>query len=595
MRSYFLNWIHGISFKNRIRTAFMCLLIFAVASTGGVSYYIVAGVIERQALKQSQDSLNKSAQVLDERLRKILVYMMTITISQPFKDLVVDLSEQDSRNYYKHLSNLQPIFDQFTLNEHSVGSVLISTSIGDFYSTTQRRLTEHPFQQTELYRQMTSSTANQRVYWSEEHKDELFSDGKSVISLVFQPFTQNLSVKDIYIIVNVDAPTIFKLVDSTFDELDRESFILAGGKSSVFKRQGSYWDLLQSGGLFERIGKETEDFFVFSHNDKEMYLINYAKLQVYSDWTLFTVQPRSKLLRLIDGIRWSSIAIVIVCAILTLYITNVLTGILFKPLMKMQFLMNRVGQNNLHLRFHSPYQDELAQMGEKFNQMLDEIMALMEQNTQMEKDKHVAEVKALQAQINPHFLYNSLNMVFLKCMDNQYDKAKEMVISLSRLFELGLNKGLEGTTVEQELHHVEYYMKIQMACYRDLFDYRIHVQDKSLLAYPMLKILLQPLVENSILHGFKNQTTGGEIDIFVEREHDFIVLTVQDNGSGMDPQAVKRTIHDKSADSYALRNVYNRLKLYGGDRAQMSITSIPGATTRIQLFIPIRADGGERN
>jgi two-component system sensor histidine kinase YesM len=587
MYPIFLKFLHRLSFKNRIRAAFMCILIFAVATTGGVSYYIVSNVMEEQALKQSQDTLNKTSQVLDEKLRKILLYSMTFTMSQPFKDLLSDLGEQDSSDYYKHFSALQPLFDQFTLNERAIDSVLISSAIGDFYSTTKWRLVERPFKSTILYREMGDVLSKQRIYWSEEHPDELFSEGNRVISLVFEPFPQR-EQEDIHIIVNVNARAIHDLIVGPYNEVNRVPYLLTGNKTSVFNAQ---LELLESSDLTQMISSQMEDSFVFEHK-KEEYLINYAKIQGYPDWTIVTAQPKSELLSLIAGIRWNSIIIVLICALLTLYITNVLTSYIFRPLTQLQYLMNRIGQNNLHLRFHSEYNDELTQMGEKFNNMLDEINLLMERNSKIERDKHIAEVKALQAQINPHFLYNSLNMVFLKCMDNQYDKAKEMVVSLSKLFELGLNNGLEGTTVGRELEHVKYYMKIQQACYRGLFEYRIHVQDPSLLLLPIMNLLLQPLVENSIMHGFKNRPENGEINIYVTRNGNLLSLTVEDNGCGMNVEQAYRRMKDVESDSYALRNVFDRLKLYGGERAQFIFTSDPYVSTRVRIVLPVHSPGG---
>lgn len=587
MRPLFLGWLHKLSFKTRIRTAFMCMLIMAVTTTGGVSYYIVSNVMEEQALQQSQDTLNKTAQVLDEKLRKIQLYMMTMTMSQPFKDLLSDLGEQNSSRYYKHLSAMQPLFDQLSLNERAIDSVLISSAIGDFYSTTKWRLLEHPFKSTELYESVVATLAKQRVYWSEEHVDELFSGGTPVISMVFEPFPQRLQ-RDIYVIVNVDAREIRDLIAGPYNETKREPVILTGSKKSVFH---DGFELPAAGDLSQQIGARMEDSFIFEHKN-ENYLINYAKIQLYQDWTMVTAQPKSELLSLIAGIRWSSVVIVLICGLLTLYITNVLTGFLFKPLIQLQFLMNRIGQDNLHLRFQSKYKDELSQMGDKFNLMLDEINLLMERNSKIEREKHIAEVKALQAQINPHFLYNSLNMVFLSCLDSQYDKAKEMVVSLSRLFELGLNKGLEGTTVRRELEHVEYYMKIQQACYRGLFEYNIYVQDPSLLSLPIMNILLQPLVENSILHGFKNRPDNGRIQISVTRQDRLLSLTVEDNGCGMDVEEVNAKIRDAGSDSYALRNVYHRLQLYGGEQAQFILTSEPHVSTRVQMILPVYSLGG---
>ncbi len=565
----------------------MCILILAVTTTGGVSYYIVSNVMEEQALKQSQDTLNKTSQVLDEKLTKILLYSMTFTMSQAFKDLMSDLGEQDSSRYYMHFSALQPWFDQFSLNERAIDSVLISSSIGDFYSTTKWRVLERPFKSTMLYQEMGDTLSKQRVYWSEEHADELFSGGNRVISLIFEPFPQR-EQEDIHIIVNVNARAIQELIVGPYNEANRVPQLITGNKVSVFSAQQG---LLENTELAKMISLQLDNSFVFKHK-KEEYLINYASILAYPDWTIVTVQPKSELLSLIAGIRWNSFIIVLICALLTLYITNILTGYIFKPLTQLQFLMNRIGQNNLHLRYHSEYNDELAQMGEKFNHMLDEINLLMERNSRIERDKHIAEVKALQAQINPHFLYNSLNMVFLQCMDNQYDKAKEMVVSLSKLFELGLNKGLTGTTVGQELEHVKYYMKIQQACYRGLFEYQIHVQDPTLLSLPIMNLLLQPLVENAIMHGFKNRSSHGQIHIYVARNGNLLSLTVEDNGCGMDSEQVYQRIKDVNSESYALRNVFNRLKLYGGDQAQLLLISEPHVSTQVRIELPIQSLGG---
>lgn len=591
MRSMVQKWLYTMSFKNRIRTVFLCLLILAVAATGVTSYFIVSNVLEEQALTQSQNALNKSARVLDEKLTKILVFMMTMTMSQPFKDMMSDAATYNHQEYYTHLSKMQVLLEQFYLNEPSIHSVLVSTTIGDFYSTTKRRLFERSFEDTALFEQFMKVKDEQRIYWSEEHQDELFAGGSHVVSLVFEPYIKDVHT-EAYIIVNVDASRFYEVLVDREDMSSQNPLVLIDHQNSVFKYDSDLLDLLASSDLSEQLTSVSgNDYFMYTHQ-KDDYLVNFATLRSYEDWTLVTIQPKKELLQLIDGIRWSAIIIVLICAVLVIIISNILTTILFRPLNQMQFLMNMVSQSNLHLRFKSDYNDEISQMGEKFNDMLDEINRLIERNRQMEKDKHIAEIKALQAQINPHFLSNSLHAIFLLCMDNQYDRAKDMVVSLSSLFELGLNRGLEVTTIEQELNHVEHYLNIQQACYPNLFEYHIHVADQALLAFPMLKIMLQPLVENSIMHGFKNRTIGGLIDILVTEEDQGVCLTVQDNGIGMDADDVYRKIQDPSSDSYALRNVYNRLKLYYGDFAQLTLLSKPNQT-QVRLFIPTWIGGND--
>ena len=166
-----------------------------------------------------------------------------------------------------------------------------------------------------------------------------------------------------------------------------------------------------------------------------------------------------------------------------------------------------------------------------------------------------------------------------------------MVLALSRMFQLGLNRGRAITTVENEIEHVKQYLLIQQRSYVGVFDYRIEIGDDSLLDEPILKLMLQPLVENAILHGFKNKRSGGKILLRFEREGPSIRITVTDNGMGMDAEQMMRAIRqaDVTANeksSYALYNIYNRLRLYYGDKAEMTITSRPDEETTVSLLVP---------
>ena len=194
--------------------------------------------------------------------------------------------------------------------------------------------------------------------------------------------------------------------------------------------------------------------------------------------------------------------------------------------------MVEVESNDLDVRFRSKYDDEVSAVGHRFNRMLDQIQILFEEVRTTEQDKRRFEVKALQAQVDPHFLYNTLNTMFWKSESGEKKDVSEMIVSLSLLFRLGLNDGKDITSVEQEIKHVEQYMQLQQKCYEDLFVYRIEVGDPSCYAVDILKILLQPLVENSILHGFKDKEDLGVILIRIDRQGDTLRLEVADNGCG---------------------------------------------------------------
>jgi two-component system sensor histidine kinase YesM len=167
-----------------------------------------------------------------------------------------------------------------------------------------------------------------------------------------------------------------------------------------------------------------------------------------------------------------------------------------------------------------------------------------------------------------------------------------MVLALSRMFQLGLNRGSAITTVEKEIEHVKQYLLIQERSYPGVFCCSIELDDETLLDEPIPKIMLQPLVENAILHGFRDRRSGGEIRLSFAREGQAIRILVEDNGIGFDAGEAMAAIRRGDAaprekSGYALFNVYHRLKLYYGDRADMTIDSRPGEGTRVSLLVPL--------
>lgn len=281
---------------------------------------------------------------------------------------------------------------------------------------------------------------------------------------------------------------------------------------------------------------------------------------------------------------------------LSMIYSNILTAILLKPLLKLRNLMVKVEHSNdLSVRFESEYQDEVSQVGRKFNSMLEELALSIKETEEIEIKKRKAEIKALQAQIDPHFLYNTLNTIYWKAQLHQSDEVKEMVLSLSRMFQLGLNNGFDYTTLEKEIEHVKQYLFIQKKCYTNLFDYKVTIdlENDSIIDITILKVILQPLVENSILHGFKNRKSGGLIHIWIRKTEEHLVITVEDNGEGMNVDEIKQSLQVPTQKTgYALRNIYHRLQLYYGEDSEMTFESIPDQKTSITLTISMKGRDG---
>jgi len=202
---------------------------------------------------------------------------------------------------------------------------------------------------------------------------------------------------------------------------------------------------------------------------------------------------------------------------------------------------------------------------------------------QTELREREAELKALQAQIKPHFLYNTLDSIYWMARLNRTEDAARMALALSESFKLSLNKGRETIPVFKEIKHVEHYMTIQNIRYNGRFRCEIDV-DPDIMGYEMLKLTLQPLVENAVYHGLEPKMGEGLIRITGRKNGDELVFVVEDDGVGMEDVS-------QTTKGYGLGNVRDRLMLYYGPHCSFDVESAPGAGTRVEIrFKP--AKGG---
>ncbi|MGF9915843.1 sensor histidine kinase [Paenibacillus ehimensis] len=582
-------FIYRSSLKQRMWMACILLTVLCIAATGVMSYYIASRVTENNAFQLSQNTLNKAVQVLDERLRHIVVSSSTILISEPFKQMMQDAAVRNSANYYQHLSALQALFTQIKLNESSIESVLISTPVGEFYPTNAVRNAQVAFNRTFLYELLKERDSPS--VWVGSHEDTLFTGRSRVLSLLLKPYTES-SGSDVYIVINIKEEAIRQDVYQDFYS-QRIDFLLLGseGQEAVTMSR-AFGDLNQQSGFLSQMADRRAGHFEYELRRpfKSSLLVNYSHLKLVDDWILVSLQSKSDLLSQITLIKWLIVLIMGACVVLAFVFSHVLTARLLKPLYKLQGLMHKVERDNaLEVRFESKFDDEVTQVGDSFNRMLKQLAALIEEVKMSEQEKRKSEIKALQAQIDPHFLYNTLNTMLWKSETAEKHDVREMIMSLSKLFQLGLNNGNELTTLDKELEHVRQYMEIQQKCYEGLFTYAIELEDPALAKLPLIKILLQPLAENSILHGFEHMEQGGFIRIGVVREGSRLKLSVEDNGRGMNADEVFGELAQNSTErsSYALSNIYSRLQLYYGSGASMELMSTPGERTVVTLRIPL--------
>lgn len=278
--------------------------------------------------------------------------------------------------------------------------------------------------------------------------------------------------------------------------------------------------------------------------------------------------------------------------------TYVLSAVLSRPIQGLSAAMRQFEQDAGRFSY-VPVGGarEVRELSASFDHMVGQIQRLMDTVRREEINLRKTELKALQAQINPHFLYNTLDSIAWMCEQGRNAEAVQMVNALARLFRISISRGHELIPIRSELQHAESYLQIQKHRYKNQFQYRFDV-DARCLDFLCNKITLQPIIENAIYHGINGLVDEGEIVITVRPDGDDVVFTVADNGVGMEPEQIQAVLRKERSDhtGIGVKNVDDRLKIYFGEKYGITIESEPDEGTWVTIRMPqVREEAAYEN
>ncbi|MNH96336.1 Sensor histidine kinase YehU [compost metagenome] len=312
--------------------------------------------------------------------------------------------------------------------------------------------------------------------------------------------------------------------------------------------------------------------------DHTPYLITYDQITSLN-WQVLHLVPLSELLKENQVIP----RIIIITIIITFFVCAGMAYLFSRhiiiPIRKLSRLMSRVEEEDFKVHLTLSGNDEITQLGLSFNKMLDRLSELISEVYTAQLHKKEAELKAFQAQINPHFLYNTLDTIYWMSRMEKAFETSELVQALSKLFRLSLNSGREITTVRQEVEHLRNYVVIQQKRYEDMIDFQISVDEDTLDCHTV-KLILQPFVENAIVHGIEKKGESGIIRVEIKREQDFLVYYISDSGDGVDLEEIHRLLeqYGENNKGFAVKNINDRIQLYYGKPYGIEFMNQPQGT-----------------
>lgn len=305
-------------------------------------------------------------------------------------------------------------------------------------------------------------------------------------------------------------------------------------------------------------------------------------------WRIVGVTDEKEMVRNMDQIGIVFIIVGIASIVGSYFIARIISMTLSRPIKNLKKSMIEVQNGNLEGVVEIDNRNEIGDLSHTFNEMTYEIKHLIEENNKEQMLKRQSEFKALQAQINPHFLYNTLDSIIWMSLADKKNEVVEMTSALAKLFRLSINKGDELITIEGEVEHVRNYLKIQKYRYDEKLTYNIYL-DPTLKALKTQKLILQPIVENALYHGIKNKLDGGHIDVMIYKEEACLKMQVKDDGVGMDDVTLEsvRKLQVKSQSGVGTQNVVERLRLVYGGQALVTFESELDVGTVVTIAIPM--------
>lgn len=420
-------------------------------------------------------------------------------------------------------------------------------------------------------------------------------DGKQVISMI-ATVKQRITHEVIgFIIIDLDSRTM--------SQLSHTNDISKGGYFFIVDQAGKPIFIPNTASLLEPesirpLLNGTEDHMTLTLEGKSLFV--FASPLATAGWGLIGVIPLQSVAAEAGSIRQLIVVSVVLSIAFAITLHYFITRRLTRPIRRLKKNMQLAASGHLEAKVTPEGSDEIADLGTSFNTMLVQIRYLLNQRIKEQQAMKKAELRALQAQINPHFLYNTLESIIWMAEAGKKEHVITLVQSLSRLFRISLSQGKDWIPVAKEVEHLQSYLTIQQMRYRDILNYEINVSPE-ILEYSILKMTLQPLVENALYHGIKNKRGQGSIRIEGRLDsNSHLIFTVEDNGVGMSEERLEQLVKqldvseppeqtgNEVSGGFGLYNVHQRIHLYYGEVYGVRVESIHQEGTRVTVRVPCR-------
>ena len=562
-----LHWVNGIKLRYKLAIIYSMFCFLPVMLLFWLSFLQMRSIIDDKGKMNLQSYLQQSVSSMDRTLDGYNSLSDYIAFDRTLAE-VFSMEYRTPYEQYEQLTQkVDPILRTASYFHGGMQQITIYTDNGMVkHDTTVAPVSE--IEETDWYQKTLEHPG---LNWFANYQEEtLFSARK----LAFSGAREGVNI----LYMDVDYQKLFTPYAETLISecglyiTDQDGKLVF--EESRFSGKNQNYDLTYSEFLEQR-DRGSTDYIILCEQSNT------------TGWTVWLYQPvglAGEAMRPIGVMAGVTILICIFAAVLAYFITS---GMVSSRIERLTHFMQEVQEGSMDMQMESDDRDEIGMLYRGFGSMMKRIRTLINEVYLSKITQKEAELKALQAQINPHFLYNTLSLINWKALAAGEEDISRMTLALSTFYRTALNRGRNVLQVETELSNTRAYLEIQSMLHDGDFDYEIEAQTE-ILQCESLNLILQPLVENAIHHGIEEKTDGrGKITVRGWKEDNCVWFMVEDNGVGME-QEVADKILTMESKGYGVRNVDERIRLCYGEKYAMKVESVVGKGTKMTIHFPAR-------
>lgn len=567
--------------KRKIQFFFLPLIIISIIIILILSVGLLVNNGKKEVINNTQDKLNLVRDQSDKIFENIRYNIKAFSTSSMLQDAIVTSHSDDMYGRYLLTSALHSSIYNIMDIDSLVSDGIIQTNNQVIYHINNEEITyDAAFSQQQNYKKIINNRGKIAIAYTETKENN--STLRLTKAIIHINSGELLGIIDFNLkekIFREAYEGIKNDTDATFYLCDLQGRIISTSDSTLlgtFLPKSIMNDIKLNGNSYRQIMDNTTKKIVFSEklNTEPFMVVSVIdQNRVYAN-----VKPLAILL----------VCIGLILILVTMLLSEILARTLTTPLKTLINLTKEVGTGNVVSDIDNNSKDEIGELSRHFETMITNIQSLTTEKYHEQEKQKEYELRLLQAQINPHFLYNCLDNISTLIECNEQEKSLLMIQHLAHYYQHILSKGRNIIKLEEEISLTKNYLEIQLIRNPQLFSYQFNVMPE-IENYHCLKLLLQPIVENSIMHGFSTNSLNNYIDINIHTENNNIIMAISDNGRGFDLEKLENVFSEENprkSKHFGLKSIQERIQLKYGSNFGLTISSVPYKQTTVTLTFP---------